>query len=919
MSNPKKNRGKRSGRKGGDKLTTKQLQKQILHLFRSNPTKRYTPKQIIQQLELKNNKDAVRYAIQKLQEDGRLKTVPTLKLKGDTHDTSKASRGRRKRTDAEAIDRNDADFAGEDANTGFGESPKGRKNRQRKNNERQNGRTPNGEPRTSTPEPRTAKDELLGTVDLSRSGSGYIVVEGREQDIFIPQRRLAGAMNGDTVRIRFWTPRGRNKPEGEVVEVVNRKVEHFLGTYRDGRKYGIVIPDRVEYDFDVAVMPGNADDARDGDKVVVKVTEWPERAGHNPRGVVTQVLGATGGTDIEMKGILINQGFELKHSEEALEESEAIPETISPQEAHRRLDLRDVLTFTIDPHDAKDFDDAISYRRLDNGRLEIGVHIADVSHYVRPGSALDREAARSTTSVYLVDRVLPMLPEKLSNGVCSLRPNEDKCTFSAMFEFDERDVIRRTYFTKTLTHSDRRFTYAGAQELIEADPDGKHDVTQLARTGEEVDWTELMQHVDALAKKLRARRFRNGSIDFNSEEVRFRLDEEGRPIDAFVKTSKDANKLIEDFMLLANRSVATFIADKGKKREIPFPYRVHDEPDPEKMANLATFAAKFGVELDLSSPKAIAKSYNRLRKLAAERPELQVLSPLAIRTMAKAEYTTDNIGHYGLGFDNYAHFTSPIRRYADVLVHRILEKNLGRAEYRLEKDHLEEHCKHISERERAAVKAERESTSYFQVLYIKDHIGEEFAGTVNGVIERGVFVQLDDNYCEGFVPFETMEERYDLGAARLVATGRRSGRKLQMGSAVRVQIVSADLDTRRIEMGLVEGEAAATTSDDAPAAGKSRRGRGGAQRAAKAKASAKTGGRDAKARRGNPLPRGARYGESRGGRAANASDASDGGDGKAAGKTGAPSGTKDGSPDAAAPTPKRKSSARRGRGRKKSE
>ena len=777
MSRSKKNRHKRSGGKNGEKLTTKQLQKQVLHLFRTNPDRRFTPKQIIQHLQLKNNKDAVRYAIQKLQEDGRLKSVSAFKLDDSG---SKGTRSKRKHDDQAAVDTN---------RPGFSSSA----SKARAGDKRRSGQQATGD-----------EGELEGVVDLSRSGSGYIVVDGREQDIFVPQRRLSGAMNGDTVRIRFWTPRGRNKPEGEVVEVTKRKVEHFLGTYRAGRKYGIVIPDRVEYDFDVAVMPDDADGAKDGDKVVVKVTDWPDRAGRNPRGLVTQVLGATGSTDIEMKGILVNQGFELKHSAAALEESEAIPETISPQEAHRRLDLREVLTFTIDPHDAKDFDDAISYRRLDNGRLEIGVHIADVSHYVRPGSALDKEAARSTTSVYLVDRVLPMLPEKLSNGVCSLRPNEDKCTFSAMFEFDDRDIVRRTYFAKTLTHSDRRFTYEQAQELIEADPKGKHDVQKLKLTGEEVDWTELMQHVDSIAKKLRARRFRNGSIDFNSEEVRFRLDEDGKPLEAFVKRSKDANKLIEDFMLLANRSVATFIANKGKKREIPFPYRVHDEPDPEKMQNLATFAAKFGVELNLSSPTAIAKSYNKLRKLATERPELQVLSPLAIRTMAKAEYTTENIGHYGLGFENYTHFTSPIRRYADVLVHRILEKNLGRAEYRVEKDHLEDTCGHISERERAATKAERESTSYFQVLYIKDHLGEEFEGTVNGVIDRGIFVQLDANYCEGFVPFDTMSDRYELGANRLIATGKRSGRKLQMGSAVRVQIVSADLDTRRIEMSLVE-------------------------------------------------------------------------------------------------------------------
>jgi len=782
MSNSKKQRGKRSANKDGSKLTSKQLQKEILHLFRMNPDLRFTPKQIIQRLELKNNKDAVRYAIEQLQQSGKLKTVPMLKLKDDK--SSKQDRHRRKQEDAKAISQNKPDYQ---------EDSKGKRFSKAKSK---------GQSKANAKDDSLADDELIGRVDLSRSGSGYIIVEGREQDIFIPQRRLAGAMNGDTVRIRVWTPRGRNKPEGEVVEVVDRKVEFFLGSYRDGRKYGVVIPDRIEYDFDVAVMPENTNEAKDGDKVVVKVTEWPQRAGRNPRGVITQVLGATGSTDIEMKGILINQGFELNHSMEAMEEAEAISETISPQEAHRRLDLREVLTFTIDPYDAKDFDDAISYRKLDNGRLEIGVHIADVSHYVRPGSALDDEAAKSTTSVYLVDRVLPMLPEKLSNGVCSLRPNEDKCTFSAMFEFDEKYVIRKTYFKKTLTHSDRRFTYEQAQELIESDLKS----VKASGDAEETKWTEIIQHVNMIAKKLRARRFKSGAIDFDSDEVRFKLDENGAPIDAYVKERKDSNMLVEDFMLLANRSVAEFISAKGKKLEIPFPYRVHDEPDADKMANLATFAAQFGIDLDLSSPKNIAKSYNRLTKLAAEREELAVLSPLAIRTMAKAEYTTDNIGHYGLAFENYAHFTSPIRRYADIHVHRILERNLGKTEYRVDKEGLEEHCKHISERERAATKSERESTSYFQVLYIKDHIGEEFAGKVNGVIDRGIFVQLSDNYCEGFVPFETMSDRFELGQNRLVATGRRSGLKLQMGTKVRVQIVSADPDTRRIEMGLVEEE-----------------------------------------------------------------------------------------------------------------
>ncbi len=787
-----KKRRKRGGNKAGDKLTTKQLQKSILQLFQQNPDRRFTPKQIIVELDLKNNKDAVRYAIEQLQANGSLKPVQAFRLKDGA--TSRPPRAEREVTKARKE-----------------EKPGPKKYPEKKERVKH------------VRAGRADDEEVSGRVDLSRSGSGYLVVEGREQDIFITARNLHGAMNGDTVTARFWTPRGRNKPEGEVLEVTARKTEHFMGTYREGGKYGVVIPDRVEYQFDIAVFPDDADAAEDGDKVVVEVYDWPDRPGRNPRGRVTQVLGALGSTDIEMKGILVNQGFELKHSPEAIAESEAISETISPAEIHARLDLRDVTTLTIDPVDAKDFDDAISYRRLENGRLEIGVHIADVSHYVRPNTALDREASKSTTSVYLVDRVLPMLPERLSNGVCSLRPHEDKCTFSAMFEFDSRDIIRRTYFAKTLTHSDRRFTYGDAQDLIEG---GEHELGDVIRD------------LNRIAGKLRQRRFRNGSIDFDSEEVRFKLDADGNPVDAYVKARRASNMLVEDFMLLANRSVATFIAEKGRDREIPLPYRVHDEPDPEKMANLATFAAKFGIELKLDSPGAIAKSYNKLTKLAAEKPELAVLSPLAIRTMAKAEYTTDNIGHYGLAFENYAHFTSPIRRYADVLTHRVLERNLNGAEYRMDKEALEAECKHISVMERAAVKAERESTSYFQVLYLKDHIGEEFEGKVNGVIDRGVFVQLDDNYCEGMVPFEHMEERFELGADRLVATGKRTGRKLQMGTGVRVRIVSAEPATRRIEMQLVNiggGQTVDGRSEPNP----------------KSRGSASAGGRDDRRSRGN--------------------------------------------------------------------
>ncbi|MCB0704368.1 MAG: ribonuclease R [Saprospiraceae bacterium] len=628
-----------------------------------------------------------------------------------------------------------------------------------------------------------------GYVDMTRSGAAFIVCEGIENDVFVSARHLNTALNGDRVKVGVWRNPKRGRPEGEVLEVLRRSVDHFLGTIHLSTNYGFVTPDRLNSPFDIFVAPKNAKGAADGDKVVVRIVNWVSTKSRNPEGVVTTVLGKEGGSDIEMKAILINNGFNLEFSEAAIAESELLNDQLSEEEVARRRDMRQVPTCTIDPVDAKDFDDAISFQYLENGNLEIGVHIADVSHYVLPDTALDKEALERSTSVYLVDRVLPMLPEKISNELCSLRPNEDKATFSAVFEFDQSDRIVSRWFGKTLIHSDRRFTYEEAQEGI------------VSGAG---DFAEELQKLNSLAKILRKDRFKKGSIDFDSEEVRFRLDEDGVPIEVYVKDRFDAHMLVEDFMLLANKEVATFIHKKGEGHEIPFVYRIHDEPDPDKVAELARFAKELGFEMDISTPEAIGRSYNRMTKAAQDDPGLALLQPLAIRTMAKAAYSSDNIGHYGLGFEFYTHFTSPIRRYSDVLVHRILEKNLDGKTYRMKKSDLEEKCQHISSQERRAMSAERESIKYKQAEYMEKHVGDVFEGRVSGMIDFGFFVELTDSKCEGMVGFDSMDESYEIADSRLFATGKRTKKVIKMGDIIRVKIEEVDLARRRIEMKLEE-------------------------------------------------------------------------------------------------------------------
>ncbi len=712
----------------GKKLIPKELKKHVLWVFSVNPKKRMTAKQVIKKLKIANNGPSVHAALRKLAGENKL------------------------------IEMSDGKF---------------RLNKHAQHSKHKN------------------LDTYTGIVDMIRSGSAYISVDELPEDVFVASRNLNSAMNGDRVNVGITRTGRGGRPEGIVVEILERATEHFIGTIKISKHYGFVIPDSGDIHTDIYVAPENTMGAKDGETVVVRVIDWSQGSNRSPVGKVTSVLGAKDSADMAMKSILINNGFELEFPDDVLRESEAISEVLDEAEIARRRDMREVTTFTIDPLTAKDFDDALSIRWLDNGNCEVGVHIADVAHYVKEHSPLDKEALKRSTSVYLVDRVLPMLPEKLSNGVCSLRPHEDKFTFSAIFEFDKNDKITNRWFGRTVTHSDRRFTYEEAQEVLE--------------TGEG-DFKSELKFLNRLAKKLRVAKFKNGAISFEQPEVKFKLDESGKPLSVYVKERKDAHMLIEDFMLLANKEVARFVAQKGMDsgKEIPMVYRTHDSPDPAKLADFALFAKSLGYTMDVSNPKVIASALNKLTADAKERPELKMLEPLAIRTMAKAEYTTNNIGHYGLAFDYYSHFTSPIRRYSDVLTHRILDANL-KAIVRRDKAALEEQCKHISRQERKAMTAERESVRYKQVEYIKDNIGETFNGRVTGMIESGFFVEMEGNRCEGFVPVDSMPERYVLQDGRMRMKAR-SGAELRMGDTVRVTIISASVEKRRIELRYTEEE-----------------------------------------------------------------------------------------------------------------
>lgn len=634
---------------------------------------------------------------------------------------------------------------------------------------------------------KSKKKFFTGIVDMTKTGSAYIVTDELTNDVHISRKYMNTALHGDTVLFEMFYGKKGNRYEGKIIEVKKRANDQFIGTFKTYGKYAMVNIDRAKKEFEIFINFEDAGEARPHDKVIVEITEWRGGKTQVPWGRIIQSFGPNEDHDMEMNTILVNNGFKIEFPKAVLEESEKLSDTITDKDLKERRDFRDVTCFTIDPFNAKDFDDALSIRKTEKGWIEIGVHIADVTHFLKTGSSLDKEAYDRSTSVYLVDRVCPMLPEKLSNELCSLRPNEDKFTFSAVFAFDENLEIRSEWFGKTLIHSDRRFTYDEVQEILEK------------KEGEFVD--QLLT-LDKIAKKLRKDKFANGAISFESDEVTFILDDDGTPLEIVQKERKDAHMLVEDFMLLANKKVATFISKKSKNNKIPFVYRVHDEPDPDKLKDFASFASEIGFNMNVSTADHVAKSFNSLSEAAEKDPRLKMLEPLALRTMAKAVYSTDNLGHYGLSFEYYTHFTSPIRRYADVLVHRILQKNL-KDEFRMDKTKLESHCVHISSQERKAVDAERESIKYKQVEFIIGHIGEVFEGIISGIIERGFFVMLVDSRIEGMVGFDSMEEFFTVDPSRLKITGRDSRKVMKMGDKVKVRVIDADLDKRQVEMELI--------------------------------------------------------------------------------------------------------------------
>ncbi len=645
----------------------------------------------------------------------------------------------------------------------------GRKNSKKKQKDRQ----------------RKAAQLVKGILDVTRSGMGFVTVEGLDADIMIRPADFNTALHGDTVQVAVKEIKsGGRRMQGEIKKVIQRKRTEFIGHLQMNKGFAFFVAEMDKPLPDIFIPLENINGATDNDRVVVRLLQW-ESDGKRPMGEVVTVLDPENSNDAAMKEILLDAGFPLEFPEEALEVAARIPDVIPGDEIRRRKDVRDIFTITIDPVDAKDFDDAISFRKLKNGYFEIGIHIADVSHYVEPDNALDKEAYHRSTSVYLPDRVNPMLPEHISNILCSLRPKEDKLTFSAIFQVNAKAEVKQYWLGKTVIHSDHRFTYEEVQAIIEE------------KAGL---YAEEILILNDIAQKFRKKRFDNGAINFSSQEVRFKLNEKGDPIGITIKESFEAHQLIEEYMLLANRTVAENIAKiKVNNKPLPFPYRTHDDPDEEKLVPFAAFAKKFGHKFDTSSPEAIAASFNQLLKDVHGRPEQHVLEQLGIRTMAKAKYTTENVGHYGLGFEHYCHFTSPIRRYPDVQVHRILFDVLNN---KISPDKkLEEKCKHTSERERAAMEAERAANKYKQVQYMKNFLGEEFEGVISGVASFGFWVETVEHKCEGLVSINSLLEYDEFRhiESDYCLAGQRSGRKFRMGDKVWIKVVAANLTKRQLD------------------------------------------------------------------------------------------------------------------------
>lgn len=624
-----------------------------------------------------------------------------------------------------------------------------------------------------------------GRFEITRSGMGFVIVEKLDKDVLIKPHDFNRAFHGDLVRIEIIKGDERTgRLQGKIIQVIERKQKQFFGLIEVNKDFAFFLPktDKPIPDFFIPLQSLNG--AKDGDKVIAQIAEWDSND-KRPKGEIMEVITPDKESDLAMKELLIEQGFSVQFSDDVIEETARIPDLISKEEVKNRRDIREILTFTIDPEDAKDFDDAISFEWQEGGKLSIGVHIADVSHYIEKGTALDEAAYERATSVYLPDRVVPMLPERISNELCSLRPHEDKLTYSCIFNYDEKGRIVDEWIGKTVIHSNHRFTYEEVQQIIE--------------TGDGIYEQEILK-LNELAQSMRKQRLKHGAINFSSQEVRFKLDQDGMPIGILIKESKEAHQLIEEFMLLANKTVAIRVdAFMNDEKSLPFPYRVHDQPAEEKLIPFIEFAKKFGYQFNTKSPSEIASSFNAMLSKVKGLPEQRVLEQLGIRTMAKAIYTTKNIGHYGLGFDHYCHFTSPIRRYPDVLVHRVLTDVLAKKWMPDKK--MEEKCQHSSERERAAMETERAANKYKQVEYMSGFLGDEFDAVISGVASFGFWAETVEHKCEGLVSVVSLQDYDDFVyiASDYALIGKRSGWAFRIGDTLRVKLVAANLSKRQLD------------------------------------------------------------------------------------------------------------------------
>ena len=641
-----------------------------------------------------------------------------------------------------------------------------------------------------------------GILDLSAKGSGYVISDEFDEDVFIPTNKINRALNGDEVEFYVYNRRKRGKFEGEITNVVKRAKSEYVGVIQIHKNYAFVVPDSNKMYKDIFVPIDKILDASNGDKVLASLEDWPEKA-DSPYGKVLQVLGKPGEHNTEIHSILAEYGLPYEFPHQVEEFANKINTSITKEEIAKRRDMRKTLTFTIDPKDAKDFDDALSFKVLDNGLYEIGIHIADVSHYLQEGTILDDEAYNRATSVYLVDRVVPMLPEVLSNNACSLRPHEEKYTFSAVFQINDKAEVKNQWFGRTVTYSDARFAYEEAQAVIESKTNEIPKEVSLTGNAYKTDQAiaDAILKMNELAIIMRRQRMKDGAISFDKVEVKFDLDDNANPVGVFFKTSKDANKLIEEFMLLANKKVAEFVSKQSPKKT--FVYRVHDEPDSSKLTALQGVVARFGYKLNFKDRKTTTASLNELLQSVVGKKEQNLVDTLTIRSMSKAEYTTHNISHYGLAFDYYSHFTSPIRRYPDVMAHRLLQQYLDGGKSANE-DVFEERCVHSSNMENLATKAERDSIKYMQIKYMEDHKNEDFIGVISGVTDWGIYVEIISNKCEGMVSIRDMkDDHYQFDQEQYAVIGKNNKIMYQLGDEVVVRVKNADLVKKHLDFNLV--------------------------------------------------------------------------------------------------------------------